>query len=102
MVKAVLANTKQDKLREYNRCYYQKNKERLLMYNKIYNTIQKEKNLDYLKKYYDDITSNEKSWQHALPTANSTRPKRTKLRYDRGKKVIGFERRVGPIQVTFD
>jgi len=102
MGKAIVgSDTEKIKTRDYNRNYYQKNKERLCLYKKIYNTINREKNLTYLRDYYNDIVKHEKDWRKAMPEIISTRMKVKKPRMDKGPKVVGFHRTVGPVEVSF-
>ena len=91
-----------EEIRNYNRKYYLKNKERLLIYNKIYKTIQREKNMESLQNYYDNISNKNKNWSQAMPKVKSTRVRFKKLKYDKGPKVKGFSRSLNQIVITFD
>lgn len=91
-----------EEIRNYNRKYYLKNKERLLIYNKIYKTIQREKNMESLQNYYDNISNKNKNWSMAMPKVKSTRVRFKKLKYDKGPKVKGFSRSLNQIVITFD
>mgnify|MGYP003647808058 CR=1 FL=1 len=103
MVKAVLAGSDYEKLRNYNKVYYQKNKERLLIYQKIYKDMERDKTLKYLKDYYESVIKDkEQQWSEAMPSCNSTRPKRNRICYDRGKKISGLTIKREKIIITFD
>tara|TARA_R110001606_G_C15317551_1_gene644312 strand:- start:968 stop:1297 length:330 start_codon:yes stop_codon:yes gene_type:complete len=94
-----------EKLSEYNREYYKRNKERLLMYQKIYASLHKEKNMDFLRDYYSKIEKNKrKNWDKAMYIPKSTRYKPPrKGMFDKGRKITGYEKKTGEsVTVTFD
>lgn len=103
MVKAVLAGSDYEKLRNYNKAYYQKNKERLQIYQKIYKDMTRDKTLKYLNDYYESvIKEKEQQWCEAMPKCSSTRAKRTRICYDRGKKISGLHIKRESVLVSFN
>ena len=92
------------KQQDYNREYYQNNKERIKLYSQIYKTLNKEKNLEYLQQYYENIqVKKNENWLAAMFNPSSTRYKPPRKGcFDKGKKVTGFERQHQKVTVSFE